>query len=165
MVDKTVSTDMAGLSFGQMAVSLKTKRDPSRVPECERIIQLYNEGRWEEYAPTKKQANYMVSESRRIVGLEKTQEDYRDTFVSAITFCGLALVGLPVEPFNEVGVQIRDNSKFAVTCCLCNANGSHGYLPTAEAHDQGGYEAYNTPYVKGTAELLADTADKLLETL
>ena len=165
LVDKTVSTGMAGLSFGQQAVSLKTKRDPSRVPECERIIKLYGEGRWEEYTSTKKQANYMVSEARRIVALEKTQEDYRDTFVSAITFCGLALVGLPVEPFNEVGVQIRANSKFAVTCCLCNANGSHGYLPTAEAHDQGGYEAYNTPYIKGTAELLADTADKLLETL
>lgn len=165
MMDRTVSTDMTGLSFGQLAVSLKTKRDPSRVPESERIIRLYGEDRWEEYAPNKKLANYMVSEARKIVALEKTQEDYRDTFVSAIAFCGLALVGLPGEPFNEVGVQIRENSKFPATCALCQANGCHGYYPTAEGYDQGGYESYNTPYVKGTAELLADTADKLVASL
>ena len=165
MMDKTVSTGMTGLSFGQLAVSLKTKRDSSRVPESQRIIELYDSGRWEEVASTKKQANYMSSEARKIVALEKSGEDYRDTAVSAIAFCGLALVGIPGEPFNEVGVQIRGNSKFPATCCMCQANGSHGYYPTAEGYDQGGYESYNTPYVKGTAELLADTADKLVASL
>lgn len=165
MLDQTVSAQGAGLSFGQMAIDLKTKRDSSRVPEAKRIIEAYDSGRWEEVASTKKQANYMSAESRKIVALEKAQEDYRSTAVSAIAFCGLCLVGLPGEPFNEVGVQIRGNSKFPVTCCLCQANGCHGYYPTAEAYDQGGYESYNTPYVKGTAEQLADTADRLVASL
>ncbi len=154
-----------GLSFGQLAVNLKTKRDPSRVPESERIIELYNSGRWEEYTYSKKQANYMVAEARKIVALEKTKEDFRPTAVCAIAFCGMAFVGIPGEPFNEVGVQIRGNSKFPVTCVMCQANGCHGYYPTAEGYDQGGYESYNTPYVKGTAEQLADTADKLVASL
>ena len=165
MAEKTVSTEMTGLSFGQLAVSLKTKRDSSRVPESERIIELYDSGRWEEVAPSKKLANYYCAEARKIVALEKSGEDYRDTAVSAIAFCGLALVGIPGEPFNEVGVQIRGNSKFPATCCMCQANGCHGYYPTAEGYDQGGYESFNTPYVKGTAELLADTADKLVASL
>ena len=165
LLENTVSTNMTGISFGQKPVDLKTKRDPARVPEAKRIIELYESGRWEEYAPTKKQANYLVAESRKLVMLENLKQDYRSTLVSAISFCGLALVGLPGEPFNEVGVQIRDNSKFAVTCPLCLANGSHGYFPTALAHDQGGYEAYNTPYVRGTAEQLADTADELVASL
>ena len=154
-----------GLSFGQLAIDLKTKRDPSRVPEAERIIELHAQGRDLEFAPTQKQANYMLAESKKIVGLEKTKEDYRSTAVSAIAFCGLAFVGIPGEPFNEVGVQIRKNAKFPVTCVMCQANGCHGYYPTAEGYDQGGYESYNTPYVKGTAEQLADTADKLLASL
>ena len=165
LLNNTVSTNMTGLSFGQLAVSLKTKRDPSRVPEAKRIIALYKNDRWEEFAPNKKMARYMYSEANKIVLLEETGEDYRDTKVSAIAFCGLALVGMPGEPFNEVGIQIRKNSQFPATCALCNANGSYGYFPTAEAHDQGGYESYNTPYVKGTAEQLADTADKLLASL
>ena len=164
-LDRTVSAKSAGLSFGQIAVNLKTKRDPARVPEAQRIIELRKQGRDLEFAPNIKQANYIYTESLKIVALEKAQEDYRATAVSAIAFCGLALVGLPGEPFNEVGVQIRGNSKFPVTCCLCQANGCHGYYPTALAYDQGGYESYNTPYVKGTAEQLADTADQLVATL
>ena len=161
----TTSTNMTGLSFGQKSIDLKTKRDPSRVPEAERIIQLRKEGRNLEFAPNIKLANYIYTESLKIVGLERTKEDYRSTAVCAISFCGAAFVGIPGEPFNEVGVQIRGNSKFPVTCVMCQANGCHGYYPTAEGYDQGGYESYNTPYVKGTAEQLADTADALVATL
>lgn len=165
MMDKAVSTGVAGLSFGQLAIDLKTKRDPSRVPEAMRVIELHEQGRDLEFAPNQKQANYILKESRTLVALEKAKEDYRSTFVSAIAYCGLCLVGLPGEPFNEVGVQIRANSKFPATCCMCQANGCHGYYPTAEAYDQGGYEPHSTPYVKGTAEQLADTADKLVASL
>lgn len=165
ILNNTASTETLGLSFGQLAIDLKTKRDPSRVPEAERVIELHAQGRDLEFAPTQKQANYILAESRKIVGLEKSKEDYRSTAVCAIAFCGMAFVGIPGEPFNEVGVQIRKNSKFPVTCVMCQANGCYGYYPTAEAYDQGGYESYNTPYVKGTAEQLADTADALVASL
>lgn len=165
ILKEATPVEAEGLAFGQMAVNLKTKRDSSRVPESQRIIEAYDSGRWEEVASTKKQANYLVSEARKIVALEKSGEDFRPTAVSAIAFCGMAFVGIPGEPFNEVGVQIRKNSKFPVTCVMCQSNGCHGYYPTAEGYDQGGYESYNTPYVKGTAEQLADTADKLVASL
>ena len=103
--------------------------------------------------------------ARQLEKLDADKNAYCDTYACGITFCGLALVGLPGEPFNEIGKQVRKNSKFPVTCVLCQSNGAVGYIPTAEAHDQGGYEAYNTPYVRGTAEQMADTADELLKTL
>ncbi len=165
LFDKTVSTNETGLSFGQSSVMLKTKRDSSRVPEAKNIIKLHDEGKDDQIHPFKKMAMYMLAESRQIVRLERDNQDYISTFVSAIAFCGFALAGIPGEPFNEVGIQIRKNSKFPATCVSCQANGCHGYYPTANAYDQGGYEAYNTPYVKGTAEQLADTADQLLATL
>jgi len=165
MFDRTISTGMTGLGYGEKTVELKTKRDSSRVPEAERVVALYEAGKYEEIHPMKKIAIYIFAECRRLVELEKKNMDYLPTAVSGITFCGLALVGIPGEPFNEVGKQVRGNSKFPATCLMCNANGSHGYFPTAEAHEQGGYESYNTPYVKGTAEQLADAADALLREL
>ena len=106
-----------------------------------------------------------MAESRQLIRLEDNNRDYIDTNVVGIAFCGFVLVGIPGEPFNEIGKQIRNNSKFPITCVTCQANASYGYFPTAKAHEEGGYESYNTPYVKGTAELLADTADKLLASL
>jgi len=165
LLKKAVPTKMLGLSYGQRAVRLKTKRDPSRVPEARRIMELWNAGRKEEIHPSAKQANYLFAESRQLLRLEDNDRDYIDTNVVGIAFCGFALAGIPGEPFNEIGKQIRSNSKFPITCVTCQANASYGYFPTAKAHEEGGYESYNTPYVKGTAELLADTADKLLASL
>ena len=51
-MDSAVSTDARGLNFGQLTTTVKTKRDPSRIPESKRIIQLYNEGRENEVGPT-----------------------------------------------------------------------------------------------------------------
>lgn len=165
MFEHTASTDMTGFSYGEKALDLKTKRDPARIPEAERVIALHEAGKDLEIHPMQKIANYILSESRQLIRLEKNKQDFKPTAVSGITFCGLALVGIPGEPFNEVGKQVRGNSKFPATCLMCNANGAYGYFPTAEGHDQGGYESYNTPYVKGTAEQLADAADALLKEL
>lgn len=154
-----------GLSYGHMAVQLKTKRDPSRVPEAQRIMDLWNAGKKEEIHPIAKQANYLFAESRQLLRLEDNKLNHIDAKVSAICFCGFALLGIPGEPFNEVGKQIRANSRFPATCVSCQANASYGYYPSAKAYDEGGYESYNTPYSKGTAEQLTDAADRLLASL
>jgi len=163
--DRTVSTGETGLSFGQAAISLKTKRDSSRVPEAQRIVDLYNAERFEEIHPSRKIANYIKAESTQILQLERLQQDFKPTAVSALTFCGVALLGIPGEPFNEIGVQVRGASKFKVTCVCCQTNGSNGYFPMDFCYDQGGYESFNTPYVKGTAEQLVETANELLASL
>ena len=165
MFDKTCSTEQAGLASGRKATSLKTKRDPARVPEAQRIADAHAAGRDDLIHPVQKFANYMRVEANRILALEKKQLDYQDTEVCGITFCGMAIAGFPGEMFNEVGVQVRKNSRFPVTMTLAICNGTLGYFPTAEAFEQGGYEAYNTSYAKGAAEQLADTADELLKTL
>lgn len=165
LFDRTVPTGMAGLSYGKKSVRLLTKWDPARMPEALRILQLHDEGRDLDIHPEQKIANYILSEARQLKKLDAAKDTHRDTAAYGIAFCGLAVVGLPGEPFNEIGKQVRKNAKFPVTCVLCNSNGSAGYIPTAQAHDQGGYEAHNTPFRKGTAEQLADTADELVASL
>lgn len=82
--------------------------------------------------------------------------------VSAVAIGGLAFLGVPGEPFCEVGMHIRDNSPYPVTFACCQTNGCEGYYPTAEAYDQGGYEPRNTKFPKGIAEILMNTGVELM---
>ena len=163
--EAAVSTGMEGLSFGRKVAHMRTKRDPNMLEEARRRLELHAQGRDLEVHPSQKIANYLMAEARRQVSLNELEQDYIDATVSAITFCGLALVGIPGEPFNEVGKQIRRNSKFPATCVMCMANGSLGYMPMIADHNQGAYEDRATPFAPGSAELLADTADALVAEL
>lgn len=165
MFDKAVSTGQTGFHYGKKSTTVKTKWDPARVPEAQRIADAHAAGRDDLIHPVQKFANYMRVEANRILRLDKEKLAYQDAQLSAITFCGMAIAGFPGEMFNELGVQVRKNSKFPITLTLAICNGSLGYFPTAEAFEQGGYEAYNTPYDKGAAEQMANTLDELIESL
>lgn len=162
LLERAESTEMSGMSYDQQIVKLQTKRDSSKVPEAQRILDLWHQGRKEELSPSAKLANYMMVQASQICYLEERNLDYIDAIISCITFCGLALVGFPGEPFNEMGKQTRAASKFPVTCVCCQANGCHGYIPTAEAYDQGGYETYATKLNKGAAEKMVEKAVEML---
>ena len=79
----------------------------------------------------------------------------------------LAVVGLPGEVFTEFGLQIKKESPAANTLVIWLANDTIGYLPTAEAFDQGGYEVTPgaTAYEKGSGEKLVRAALEQLENL
>lgn len=165
LAKEAVSTGMTGLSFGRKVAHMRTKRDPNMLPEAKRRIQLHQQGKDLEIHPSQKIANYLLAEARRQVSLNENQQDEILAEVSAVTFCGLALVGIPGEPFNEIGKQIRRNSRFPATCVMCLANGSLGYIPMIADHNQGSYEDRATPFAPGSAEHLADTADTLVAEL
>jgi len=58
---------------------------------------------------------------------------------------------MPVELFTEIGQAVRRASPYPHTFFFGYSNGLLGYLPTAEAHRQGGYEPTTSP-VTGRAE-------------
>ena len=76
-----------------------------------------------------------------------------------------ALVGIPGEPFTDIGVQIKDTEgwKTIMPCCL--VNGSQGYFPMQSAFDEGGYEARSSNYKPGVAEAIIKGAKELLAQL
>ena len=57
-----------------------------------------------------------------------------------------AFVGLPGEPFVEIGLAIKAGSPFPLTTVFALCNGVTGYVPLAEHFDHGGYEPRTTPY-------------------
>jgi neutral ceramidase len=52
----------------------------------------------------------------------------------------------PVEMFSEIAMDVRERSPFAQTLYFGYTNGWFGYLPTAKAFEEGGYEPRTSPF-------------------
>lgn len=74
----------------------------------------------------------------------------------------LAVVGLPVEAFTEVGARIECLSPAPLTLVVCQTNGAAGYLAPEHEHAYGGYEICGSPYFYRTRAALAPAAAELV---
>ena len=72
----------------------------------------------------------------------------------------VGIAAIPFEVFVESGLRIKEESPFDATFTISLANGSFGYLPTAEQHTYGGYETW-----LGTSLVEPDAATKIVDTL
>ena len=52
----------------------------------------------------------------------------------------LGVCAIPFEVFVEIGLELKRKSPFDRTFTISHANGSHGYWPTVEQNELGGYE-------------------------
>lgn len=76
----------------------------------------------------------------------------------------IALIGIPGELFNEIGKDIKLASPFSHTYILGCCNDYIGYIPTAQAYIEGGYEVQGTFLAQGAAEQLRQSIiNKLME--
>jgi len=94
------------------------------------------------YNPTIEEMAY----ARRIINIRESMTIYRPIPVTVIGIGEVIIAGFAGEAFTEYGAAVRDaaNGKFALTFVL--TNGSQGYLPSAEAFAQGGYEAKSSHF-------------------
>ncbi|MBR4287938.1 MAG: hypothetical protein IKT50_00710, partial [Clostridia bacterium] len=74
--------------------------------------------------------------------------------VSVVAFGKIAIVGYGGEPFTEYAIKVREAfpELFVLTACL--ANGAQGYLPSAAAFEEGGYEAAASNFSPAVAPVL-----------
>lgn len=77
----------------------------------------------------------------------------------------VALVGVPVELFCEIGMTIRDRSPFATTLVSGYWNGYRNYLPTDAERARGGYEIDISPFRPGAEALVVAGAGRVLEAM
>ena len=93
--------------------------------------------------------------------------------VQAIRIGDVALVGGAGEVFIEIAQGVQERSPFAHTMYMGYTNGDVGYIPTAAAYPEGGYEVdyahfhYSLPaaVAPDSAERVVDTSVALLELL
>jgi hypothetical protein len=77
----------------------------------------------------------------------------------------VALVGVPVELFCEIGIGVRDASPFATTLVASYWNGYRNYLPTDAERSRGGYEIDISPFAPGADALVTAASSRVLQAL
>ena len=112
--------------------------------------------------------------SREIIGMWEwqrrtgTRELIEEVEIQVISVGDVAFVGYPAEYFTEFGLKTKMNSPFANTFVVELANGWHGYVPTVEAFDHGGYEprlGYQSRLVPEAGDAMCDAGIALLRQL
>lgn len=81
---------------------------------------------------------------------------------TAITFGDVGFASAPYEMFDTNGKEIRDGSPFKMTFVLSYTNGGFGYVPSALAFPNKGYEVYITWFQEGSAEEFSAELVRLL---
>lgn len=80
--------------------------------------------------------------ARNTVAAADRSEESLVVKLQAIRLGSLAVCGIPFETFVEIGLDLKKNSPLPQTMVIGLANGRHGYLPTPEQHQLGGYETW-----------------------
>ena len=83
----------------------------------------------------------------------------------AIRLGSTALVGLPIEPFAEIGVEVKEKSPFEMTFFSGYTNGVESYMAMPYAFEEGGYELWMCPFAPEAAGMTVAESVKLLEEL
>jgi hypothetical protein len=87
------------------------------------------------------------------------------TEIQAVQLNDTAVLGLPGEVFVEYQLEIRKYSPSKYTFISELANDSIGYVPTASAYEEGGYEPSTTVLERGAGAKLTQAALSLLREL
>ena len=152
--------DVDKVDFGNMDCVV-----PTNMPTAEELV--WAQGIHEKYIAGESLAEYpphTVTKAERMIRVSLGPET--DALpVSAIRIGPAVFVGIPGEPFNGIGLGLKENSPFAVTLPCCLVNGGQGYYPMWECYEEGGYEAGSSNFAPGVAEKLIQTGTELMKTL
>ena len=163
--DKVCYEDVENISFAMHRIRISAAvPDAGDLPEAHRIAALYAQRRENELPYTGMMLTTVVAEAERMVHLEKGP-DFFEMSLSGLKIGNTSLIGIPGEPFSEIGKQIKAFEKDRMIIVSCCTNGYEGYFPMQEAYDEGGYEARASVFKPGVAELIISEGKKLLNEL
>lgn len=106
-----------------------------------------------------------VAFARRVVEIREGMTIYRKLPITVIGIGSVAIVGVGGEPFTEYGAAVREAAGGRFTLTFCLTNGHQGYLPTAKAFAEGGYEAKSSRFTPCLQEQVIETAREILENI
>ncbi len=152
----------APVDAGELNYKVGDVRVPSQMPTKEELPlaheynRLHREGRDDEIPFKGMELTTAVADAARKVRLENGPE-YFDLPVSSLTIGkSIAFAGFPGEAFNDIGVEVKKASPFALTITACITNGYMGYFPFSDAYEQGGYESRSSDFGPSVAQDLID---------
>ncbi len=163
--DKVIYTDVDNLDVVRLTVNAPTNRAPEEeLVLAHKYKELHESGRDDLIPYTAMQLTTVVAEALRMCNFE-FGPDYIPLELVGLKIGNVALVGMPGEPFTEIGVEIKKEKGFdnILPCAL--TNGYNGYFPTLSAFNEGGYEAKTSEYKAGVDKLIIEGAKEVLKKL
>lgn len=146
----------------------KTLRIPTNMPTAEQIPlahkykELHEAGQDDLIPFEAMELTTVVAEALRMCALENGPE-FIDLTLTGVRIGNVALVGIPGEPFTDVGVELKKAEGWDLILPCGLTNGYEGYFPMQSAFDEGGYEARTSRYKEGVAERIIAGGLELLE--
>ena len=159
MWDSTIPHEDGRLFAGLTSIFNKSNTSgEERYEECKEFNRARLAGELD-YKPTIEQCAF----ARRVINIRENMTIYRELPIAVVGIGDIVIVGLGGEPFTDYGQSMRDaaKGKFAMTFCL--TNGYQGYLPTAKAFEEGGYEAANSHFTPTLQAETVTAATKLID--
>lgn len=163
--DKVEYVDVDDLKILKKTVAVPSNMPtPEQMPQARLYKQLHEEGRDSEIPYTAMELTTVVAEAIRMCNLEHGPESF-DITLTGLKIGPVAFVGIPGEPFTDIGVGIKDTEGWSAIMPVCLTNGSRGYFPMKSAFDEGGYEARSSKYKGGVAESIIQCGKEVLNEL
>ena len=163
--DKVEYVDVDDLKILHKFIQVDSNRPkPEELPLAHKYKELHDAGRDDEIPYTAMALTIAVSEAIRMCSLEHGP----DTFTLELTGLKIgpvAFVGIPGEPFTEIGVRIKDTEGWKQIMPVCLTNGCEGYFPSKEAYAAGGYEARSSNFRPQVSDRIVEGAKALLTEL
>ncbi len=117
-----------------------------------------------DYSVSKSKSGIEMAEAYRVVKIRTEAPMYQKIPVTVLRVGEIGFVGFGGEPFTHYATAVRENFAGKTVIAACCANGYQGYLPTAKAFEQGGYEAISSPFSPNLeADCVAAATDILKE--
>ena len=163
--DKVNYVDDDEIRFMQKTVQIPANvPDPKDVPLAEKYVKLHNEGRDDEIPFKAMMLTTVVAEAARMVRLKDGPESF-PFLLSAVSIGGVALIGIPGEPFNAIGRELKKTEGWDLVIPCCYTNSAEGYFPMQDSYDEGGYEARGSNFKAGVGEKIIASGKELLNDL
>ena len=163
--DKVNFVEVDRLQAVQKVIKLASnKPSPEELPLARKYYDLHMAGRDNEIPYKGMELTTVVSEAMNMIRLENAPDAF-PLLLSAVIIGNVAIMGIPGEPFNGIGVGIKEAPDWDLVLPCCLTNGYEGYFPMKDAYDEGGYEARHSRYKAGVAENIINEAAALLDSL
>ena len=143
--DKTAEMADQSVGAGMTTVYNKTRTDKEEFfDECWEVYEARALNH--DYTVTKSKSGIELAEAYRVVKIRTEAPLYQKIPVTVLRVGEIGFVGFGGEPFTHYATAVRENFPGKTVIAACCANGYQGYLPTAKAFEQGGYEAISSPF-------------------
>lgn len=163
--DKVAYVDVDCLKTEQLTFDVAMNvPEPEDLPRAHRYATWHKAGRDDLIPYRAMELTTVVAEAMRMVRLENGPAA-RPLTLTGLRIGPVALVGIPGEPFTDIGERIKAIGGFPLVLPCALTNGCEGYFPSAAAFGEGGYEARTSEFKSTVADTIVKNAGTLLENL